>query len=50
VSEPEGAFVELQEAAPLDSGFAHRTVDPIENVTVPVGVGSPSTGVVTDAE
>jgi len=50
VSEPEGAFFELQEPAPFDSGAVHRTVDPTENVTDPVGVGSPSTSVVTDAE
>jgi hypothetical protein len=50
VSEPEGAFFELHEPAPLDRVTAHRTVAPTENVTVPVGIGRPTTTVVTDAE
>ena len=45
VSVPTGAAAELQEPIPPDSGAVHSVVDPVENVTEPVGVGPAPTGV-----
>ena len=51
MSVPTGAVVALHEPMPLDNGgVVHSGVDPAVNVTVPVGVGSPETLVVTVAE
>ena len=50
VSVPTGAAEELQEALPPDNGAVQSDVDPVENVTDPVGVGTPVALVVTVAE
>jgi hypothetical protein len=52
VSVPTGvAAEELHEPLPLDINVAvHSDVDPVVKVTVPVGVGSPGTLVVTVVE
>jgi hypothetical protein len=50
VSVPTGAADELQDALPPDSGAVQSDIDPIENVTDPVGVGTPVALVVTVAE
>jgi hypothetical protein len=51
VSLPTGAEVALHEPLPLDVNVAvHSDVDPVVKVTVPVGVGSPGTLVVTVVE
>jgi hypothetical protein len=50
VSVPTGAVEELQEPLPLDNVAVHSGVDPVENVTDPVGVGNPVTVLVTVAE
>jgi hypothetical protein len=50
VSVPIGAAEELQEPLPLDNVAVQSVVDPVENVTDPVGVGMPATFVVTVAE
>jgi hypothetical protein len=41
VSVPMGAADELQEPLPLDSVAVHSDVEPVENVTDPVGVIMP---------
>jgi hypothetical protein len=48
VSVPTGAAVELQEPLPFDKVAVHSGVDPVENVTDPLGV--PVTVDVTVAE
>ena len=50
VSVPTGAAEELQEPLPLDNVAVHSGVDPVENVTDPLGVGNPVAVVVTVAE
>lgn len=51
VSVPPGAAEEVQEPLPFDNKVAvHSDVDPVVNVTVPVGVGAPVTPVVTVVE
>jgi hypothetical protein len=50
VSVPAGAADDVQEPAPLDSVAVHSDVEPVENVTDPVGVGNPPVVVETDAE
>jgi hypothetical protein len=50
VSVPTGAAEELQEPLPLDNVAVQSGVDPVENVTDPVGVGNPVTVLVTVAE
>jgi hypothetical protein len=50
VSVPTGAAEELQEPLPLDSVAVQSGVDPVENVTDPLGVGNPVTVDVTVAE
>jgi hypothetical protein len=50
VSVPTGAAEELHVTAPLDNGAVQSGIDPAENVTDPVGVGTPVALVVTVAE
>jgi hypothetical protein len=50
VSVPIGAVEELHEPLPLDNVAVQSAVDPVENVTDPVGVGMPVTFVDTVAE
>jgi hypothetical protein len=50
VSLPTGATEEVQEAVPPDNVAIQSDVDPVVNVTVPVGVGTPVALVVTVAE
>jgi hypothetical protein len=50
VSVPTGAVEELQEPLPLDNVAVQSGVDPVENVTDPVGVGNPVMVLVTVAE
>jgi hypothetical protein len=50
VSVPIGAAEELQEPLPLDNVAVQSVVDPVENVTDPLGVGMPVMFVVTVAE
>lgn len=50
VSVPTGAADELQVPVPPDSVAVQRVVDPVLNVTDPVGVGWPVTPVDTVAE
>jgi hypothetical protein len=50
VSLPAGAAEEGHEPVPLDNVAMQRVLDPALNVTVPVGVGAPTTVVVTFAE
>jgi hypothetical protein len=47
---PSGAAEELHEPLPFDSVAVHSGVDPVVNVTDPVGAGNPVTLVVTVAE
>lgn len=51
VSVPTGvAAVELHEPMPFDNVAVHSEVVPVVKVTIPVGVGSPGTLVVTVVE
>jgi hypothetical protein len=50
VSVPRGAAVELHEPLPLDNVAVQSVVDPVVNVTEPVGVGNPVVLVVTVVE
>jgi hypothetical protein len=50
MSVPTGAAEELHVMAPFDNGAVQSGVDPVENVTDPVGVGTPGALVVTVAE
>jgi hypothetical protein len=50
VSVPTGAEEELQEPLPFDNVAVQSDVDPVVNVTDPVGVGNPVVLVVTVAE
>ncbi len=50
MSVPTGAAEEGHEPPPFDNGAVQSGVDPAENVTDPVGVGSPVPVVVTVAE
>jgi hypothetical protein len=50
VSIPSGAAEELHVPLPFDSVAVHSGVDPVVNVTEPVGAGTPVTRVVTVAE
>ena len=49
-SVPTGAADEVHVPLPFDNVAMHSGVDPVVNVTVPVGVGNPATFVVTFAE
>ena len=50
VSVPAGAAEEPQEPLPPDSVAVQSVVDPVVNVTEPLGVGTPEAFVVTVAE